>query len=119
MRILHYVHWNIVIAVATTEADETISSSDFLKIMGISPHPPKRSQLGSFWSVLITSPRLILLSGCGDDCLRYLYFVRNFNGQSYSWTILLSEGCTDACASNAGLSDTATSFFLVQLELLN
>ena len=32
------------IAVATTEADEAIASSDFLKIMGISP--PKKSQLG-------------------------------------------------------------------------
>ena len=45
------------IAVATIEADEAIASSDFLKILGISP--PKMSQPGQFWSVLITLPRLI------------------------------------------------------------
>ena len=53
------------IAVATTEADEAITSSDFLKIMGISPQ--KRSQPGGFWSVLITLPRLILMFGYGHD----------------------------------------------------
>ena len=40
------------IAVATTEADEAIASSNFLKIMGISP--PKganRGDSGKFWSL--------------------------------------------------------------------
>ena len=31
-----FIHFNII-AIATTEADEDIASSDFLKIMGISP----------------------------------------------------------------------------------
>ena len=40
------------IAVATTEADEAIASSDFLRIMGISP--PKgtnRGDFDQFWSL--------------------------------------------------------------------
>ena len=44
--------WNSqIIAVATIEADEAIASSDFLKIMGISPK--KRASWGDsgqFWS---------------------------------------------------------------------
>ena len=34
------VHGGLVIAVATTEADEAIALSDFLKTMAISPHQP-------------------------------------------------------------------------------
>ena len=59
------------IAIATTEADEAITSSDFVKFMGIYK---KRSQPGWFWSVLITSPHLILMSGYGHEqlhCAKY------------------------------------------------
>ena len=41
------------IAVATIEADKAIASSDFLKIMGISPQKGANRR---FWSVLIISP---------------------------------------------------------------
>ena len=40
------------IAVATTEADEAITSSDFLKIMGIFPlKGASRGDSGQFWSL--------------------------------------------------------------------
>ena len=49
-------------AAATTEADEAIASSGFVQIMGI---PLKKLLAGTFWSFLVTSPRLILRSGYG------------------------------------------------------
>ena len=52
------------LVVATTEADEAVASSVFVQIMGI---PLKNRRLGSFWSFLVTSPRLILMSGCGHE----------------------------------------------------
>ena len=53
-------------AVATIEADEaTAALSVFVQIMGTSL--TKNCWSGSFWSFLVTSPRLILRSGYGDD----------------------------------------------------
>ena len=48
---------------ATIEADEAVASSDFVQIMGT----PLKNLL-----VRVTSPRLILRSGYGDDCLAIL-----------------------------------------------
>ena len=50
-------------AVATIEADEAVASSVFVQIMGT---PLKHCWSGSFWSFLVTLPRLILRSGYGD-----------------------------------------------------
>ena len=47
-------------AVATIEA---VASSVFVQIMGT---PLKNYWSGSFWSFLVTSPRLILRSGYSD-----------------------------------------------------
>ena len=51
-------------AVATIEADEAVASSVFVQIMGTSLK--KTCWSGSFWSFLVTSPRLILRSGYRD-----------------------------------------------------
>ena len=65
--------FNKLIAVATIEADEAIASSDFHKIMGISPK--KGANRGDSGQFLIISPRLILMSGYGHETFRHSYAI--------------------------------------------
>ena len=53
-----------IMAVATTEADEAIASFVFVRSW---VYLSKSCWPGSFWSFLVTSPRLILRSGYGHD----------------------------------------------------
>ena len=58
--------------------------------------PPKRSQPGWFWSLLITSPRLILMSGYGHVIL---------HNHPHEWHLFIETSLKNLFWSVANLSD--------------